>query len=105
MIRDVESTFSRKELMASFVLATLATVTAWSAVRGGDDGHAAGALAQLGGALAALAVALTPKLLFERVSLASLRERPPITSWTAVVLSIFSTACLVLAAFEWLVRP
>jgi hypothetical protein len=95
---------SRAEAFVSLLFSTLAGVLCCLAARSAGYTHHVLTLVDLACACGLVALALTPRVLFETVRFRVLRKQEPVSAWTSCVFAALAVFWFAYAAKEWVFR-
>jgi hypothetical protein len=95
---------SRVEAFVSAIFSTLAGVLCCLAARSAGVTHHVLTLVDLACACGLIALALTPRILFQSVRFKVLRHEEPVSSWTSCAFAVLAVFWFVYAAKEWAFR-
>lgn len=91
-----------KERRAASIVGSLATIFFVVAILNYESGDLVFSYWCMGIALGGYALALSPHVLFERVSLDGFRMRGPMMYGSSAAFALLGNACFILAIFAWL---
>ena len=92
---------SRAEIIVSALFSTLAGVLCCLAAASAGFTHHVLTLVDLACACGLIALALSPRILFESVRFAALRREEPVSAWTSCAFAFLALLWFAFAAKEW----